>query len=128
MAEPVSGATSGLRVLCLCAEWCSVCREYRPGYDALARERPDVEFHWIDIEDEDDWPDALEVEDFPSIAIQHGEAVLFFGAILPQHGHLLRLVDEFAHMDAATAHEYAHATEERRAWQAAAHFQPRSRG
>ena len=29
-----------LRVTCLCAEWCTSCREYRSGFDGLAAGLP----------------------------------------------------------------------------------------
>ncbi|HWK82169.1 MAG TPA: thioredoxin family protein, partial [Caldimonas sp.] len=44
-----------LLVACLCADWCSSCREYRSIFDALAaRFEGRAEFAWIDIEDEAD--------------------------------------------------------------------------
>lgn len=109
-------------VVCLCAEWCGVCRDYRDGFDAMARERGDVAFHWVDIEDESDWPDSLEVESFPTVMIQRGNEVLFLGPTLPQHSHLARTLDNLVAMTADEAHRYARATEERRGWQVASGF------
>jgi len=42
-----------LRVVCLCADWCGVCRDYRATFDsASATFGTRAEFSWIDIEDE----------------------------------------------------------------------------
>ena len=40
-------------VVCLCAGWCGVCREYRAVFDALAAAHPQVRFDWVDVEDEE---------------------------------------------------------------------------
>lgn len=71
-------------VACLCAAWCGTCREFRAAFDALAARHGHVRFRWIDIEDEADLADDYEVENFPTLLIQRGGRVLFYGAVLPQ--------------------------------------------
>lgn len=114
--------TNATIVVCLCAEWCGVCREYRAPFDAIADQHRDHAFHWADIEDEPDWPDALEIESFPTVLVQRGDAVLFLGPVLPQPGHLARLLASFATLDEAQVQAHVAATEERRLWQQAREF------
>lgn len=109
-------------VMCLCAEWCGVCRDYREGFEALALQHSNIAFHWVDIEDQPDWPETLEIESFPTVMIQRGDTVLYLGPTLPQHGHLERTLESLLAMDATTASSYAQASEERRSWQIAAAF------
>ena len=78
-------------VACLCAEWCVACREYRPVFDALARSfaaEVEVEFVWIDIEDDSDALGDPDIEDFPTLLVADGgsgaDAALFFGPVTPQ--------------------------------------------
>jgi thioredoxin 1 len=82
------------RVACLCAAWCDTCGEYRPGFEALAREFPQAEFVWLDIEDDAEQVGDLEVENFPTIQVKRGDDVLFYGVLLPRHEHLDRLLQE----------------------------------
>ncbi|MBS0293179.1 MAG: thioredoxin family protein [Proteobacteria bacterium] len=71
-------------VVCLCAQWCGACREYRATFDALARAWPQVRFEWVDVEDEEDTVGDVEVETFPSILIADGQVARFLGPVLPQ--------------------------------------------
>lgn len=116
---------SQLVVMCLCAEWCGTCRAYRNGFEALAINHAEVSFQWVDIEEETEWPDALEVENFPTVMIRLGETVVFLGPILPQHAHLERMLETLGALSDEEARCYAGATQERRAWQAAADFRRR---
>lgn len=109
-------------VMCLCAEWCGVCRDYRDGFDALSQRYADAHFHWVDIEDAPEWPEALEIEHFPTVMIQRGEHVLYLGPTLPQHTHLARTLESLLEMDDDEARRYAESSEERRSWQIAASF------
>jgi thioredoxin 1 len=104
-------------VVCLCAEWCDICRDYRPGFLALAREFPDAGFFWVDIEDNAAWAGDFEVEDFPTIAIQRNQWVLYYGTMLPHHSHLRRTLEEFRMQSAAQSLAYAHANDQRSDWQ-----------
>jgi thioredoxin 1 len=79
-------------VTCLCAEWCGVCREYRPGFLDLAKRFPQLRFEWLDVEDDADAAGHLEVENFPTLRIMQGESQLFYGVMPPQHEHLARLL------------------------------------
>lgn len=82
-----------LRVVCLCAGWCGVCRDYRAVFDAAAtRAGAAATFAWVDIEDEADLVGEIDVENFPTLLIARGERALFFGPITPQPGTLARLV------------------------------------
>ncbi|QIL83740.1 thioredoxin family protein [Diaphorobacter sp. HDW4A] len=72
------------RVICLCAAWCVVCNQYQPQFEALAAQHPDVEFRWVDVEDEEESMDDYEVQTFPSLLISEGDEVRFLGPVLPQ--------------------------------------------
>lgn len=84
--------TDAWSVVCLCAAWCGVCREYQPGFEALARKFPATHWAWVDVEDCDDVVGVLDVETFPTLLIACGETVVFFGPLLPQLPVLERLV------------------------------------
>ncbi|WP_341678541.1 thioredoxin family protein [Niveibacterium sp. SC-1] len=105
-------------VACLCAEWCGSCREYRQGFLDLGATFPDAGFVWVDVEDHADLIGDIDVENFPSILIQRGEAVLFLGPMLPEHGLLRRLIETFAAQTLTESVAYANATPERLGWQA----------
>lgn len=104
-------------VACLCAQWCDTCCNYRAGFEALAGQYPDSDFLWVDIEDDAAWAGDFDIENFPSIVIQRGDAVLFAGVVLPQHGHLQRQFEMFRAQTPEESRAYAEATEERRGWQ-----------
>ncbi len=80
-------------VACLCAEWCGTCRDYRPGFAELQARFPQAAFLWIDIETHADWADDFEIEDFPTLLIQHGDDVRFLGPMLPYPTHLRRTLE-----------------------------------
>jgi hypothetical protein len=81
-------------VTCLCAEWCDTCVEYRAGFLALATRFPQARFRWLDIEDQAEEVGDLEVENFPTIRVTRGEAVLFHGTLMPMHEHLRKLLEK----------------------------------
>jgi len=70
-------------VACLCAGWCHVCEDWRAPFAQLAERLPGVRFLWVDVEDEADVVEGIEVEDFPTLLIQRGDAVIFLGAVRP---------------------------------------------
>ena len=80
-------------VACLCAEWCSTCRAYRPVFDEAAARVAAARFGWIDVEDQPDVPGDLEIETFPTLLIANGEQVAFFGTVTPHAGTLANLVE-----------------------------------
>lgn len=104
-------------VICLCAAWCDVCKQYRPDFDALAQRHPDKLFLWVDIEDLSELVEDYDVENFPTLLIQRGEAVSFFGMMQPDTGQLQRLLQAQEKLgDNALAEELI-STPERRTWQ-----------
>jgi len=85
-------APSRLLVACLCAQWCSSCREYRVTFDRVAAAFPDVRFAWVDVEDEEDLVGGVDVDNFPTLLIGGEAGVGFFGPLMPQEEVLARLV------------------------------------
>jgi thioredoxin-like negative regulator of GroEL len=81
------------QVVCLCAEWCGVCRQYRSDFDRLAFRFPEITFSWVDVEDEADVAGDVDIETFPSVVIADGEGVVrFAGPLTPQPEVLARLI------------------------------------
>ena len=85
-----------LLVVCLCAEWCGVCRDYRSRFDqvkaAIETAQPQATFLWIDVENEADLLDPVDVDDFPTLLIALGATPHFFGPLTPQAQMLERMV------------------------------------
>jgi thiol-disulfide isomerase/thioredoxin len=106
-----------LAVVCLCAEWCETCREYRRKFERLADCFPGVRFLWQDIEENPERLGALEIENFPTILARRREWVLFFGTMPPQAEHLRRLIEVFLEQTPEQSQDYALSSRERSAWQ-----------
>jgi thioredoxin reductase (NADPH) len=109
-ANPVLGTTEGDRrviaqrwseesslvVVLFCAAWCDMCTEFRASFERLSAARPDAMFVWLDIEDDSEICGDVDVENFPTLAIFHGDRLLHFGVSLPQEGNVARLIEQFA--------------------------------
>jgi thioredoxin 1 len=80
-------------VICLCAQWCGVCREWRQAFDAAAADHPGVRFAWVDVEDEADAMGDVDVETFPTVLVAPAGRPLFFGPVLPTAGQFKRLLE-----------------------------------
>lgn len=80
-------------VVCLCAEWCGVCRDYAQRFEQAQARFPQARFVWIDVEDEADLLSPLDdVDDFPTLLLAVGEEPRFFGVVMPQLETLERLI------------------------------------
>ena len=79
-------------VVCLCAEWCGTCREYRDPLKAVAADFAQHAFAWIDIEDEAELAGDVDIETFPTLLVLEGPQVLFYGPVLPGEEALRRLL------------------------------------
>lgn len=79
--------------VCLCADWCGVCRDYRRVMDDMALRYPAVRFAWLDVEDQADLVGDIEVETFPTLLLADAQGTWFLGPLLPQAQNLARLLD-----------------------------------
>ena len=93
----------GLLVVCYCAEWCDTCRQYQPGFEALAGQFPGHTFIWVDIEENPELLGDDDVENFPTLLVQSAGANLFYGPMLPYPGHLEKLLTRLGEDSPAVA-------------------------
>lgn len=70
-------------IACLCAGWCDVCGAYAATFARLADGHAALRFVWIDIEDNAELVDHMDVENFPTLLMQRGDCVSFFGPLTP---------------------------------------------
>ncbi len=89
---PADDTTPEWMVICLCAEWCGTCRDWRPQLAQAAAAHPQARFAWVDIEDQADDVGDLDIETFPTLLIAQQGRVRFLGPVLPQTGQLGRLL------------------------------------
>lgn len=96
MPTPPATAFPDLLVVCLCAQWCGVCRDYRSRFDEvrarIQAEQPQARFLWIDVEDEADLLHPLDIENFPTLLLAVGAEPRFLGPLTPQAQTLERLI------------------------------------
>jgi thioredoxin-like negative regulator of GroEL len=104
-------------VACLCAAWCGTCGGYRDAFEAIAARHPDKTFVWIDIEDQADVVGDLDVDNFPTLLLQQGDTVAFFGTTLPDAALAERLVLAQAELPPEELARLAQSSQERRDWQ-----------
>jgi thiol-disulfide isomerase/thioredoxin len=104
-------------VACLCAGWCDVCKQYRAGFDALALQYPEHQFVWIDIEDQSDLIGDLDVENFPTILMQRGDTVAFYGTMMPEPKQVARLLEAQLERSDEELSREADSNSQRQQWQ-----------
>ncbi len=104
-------------VACFCAQWCGACRGWRPAFESLAPKYPDIVFLWIDIEDHAELLGDLDIENFPSLLIQYGDIVNFFGCIHPDAGVAERLLKSQLDTGLDEMKRLASSNEEHACWQ-----------
>lgn len=94
--DPV--ADDRVTVACLCAGWCGTCTTYRDTLATVAQEHPQLQFAWIDIEDDSDalGDAALDIENFPTLMLLRGGRPLFHGTVLPHAATLKRMLEALA--------------------------------
>lgn len=85
-----------LHLACLCAAWCRLCEAYADvlaqAVGDLRRTHPELQAHWIDIEDQSDLVGDLDVETFPTLVLVQGPHTLFAGTLTPHPETLLRVL------------------------------------
>ena len=111
-----------LLVACLCAAWCDVCCDYRATFEQLAAQNPDSHFVWIDIEDQADLIGDIEVDNFPTLLMQRGPTVTFFGSVPPGQQVTHRLIQSQREQSTAQCAADALSSTQRRLWQTQCHL------
>lgn len=65
-------------VVCLCAEWCHVCRDLQPVFSHMRQRLPEVRWVWLDIEDHAEALGEMDLTTFPTYLIGSDRGVLQF--------------------------------------------------
>ncbi|WP_211441572.1 thioredoxin family protein [Collimonas humicola] len=107
----------GWVVACLCAAWCGSCREYFANFTALAQRHPQVQFAWIDIEDQAELVGDLDIDNFPTLLIQRGDIVTFLAPVEMDLRLAERILLAQMSKSADELRSEAQSSEERRLWQ-----------
>ena len=79
-------------VVCLCAAWCGVCREWLPQFTEQARARAPMQFAWVDVEDDDEAMGDVDIETFPTLLVARGNEVMYLAPIPPLGSQFTRLL------------------------------------
>jgi thioredoxin 1 len=92
-----------LDVVCLCADWCGVCRALRPQIQTLQISGCNI--YWIDIEDHAAALEAIDIETFPAVIVADGHGAIYFaGTVEPHVAHFERLLKSFHPGSPASRH------------------------
>jgi thiol-disulfide isomerase/thioredoxin len=98
--SPVSPDARATLVVCVCASWCGVCRDFAATFARLTQDHPHTHFRWLDLEDDAELLDELEVDNFPTLLLGVDQQLVFHGPVLPQLPGLQRLLREAVHLPA----------------------------
>lgn len=79
-------------VYCLCAEWCGVCRQWRPQFEALRTALQPARLVWVDVDAQEEVLDILDIEVFPVLLVVREGLPLFCGPVEPTPGRLRQLL------------------------------------
>ncbi len=112
MAAGTPGTQTGdWIVACLCAQWCGICRGWREAFRDLALQSqqllPASRWLWVDVESQADALGDFEPENFPVLAVQRGEHLLYCAALPQQAGNWRRMVQSLGALDEEQARRWA---------------------
>jgi len=97
-----------LLVACLCAAWCRTCDDYRSTFNALQSEfAARTRFVWVDIEDDEAALGEVDVVDFPTLLLAAGDAIAFYGPVLPHAQAARQLIERALSGQLGAVHDAA---------------------
>lgn len=96
ITQPHRPPNASLRVICLCANWCHICRQLQAALADDQRLTSLVRLLWVDIEEHADLLGDLEVETFPTYLIVRDDKVLFYAPGPTQTEALMSFVMPYA--------------------------------
>lgn len=106
-------SAQNLHIICLCAKWCVICREFEPTFQRLATDHPEHRWQSLDIEDHEALLADIDIKNFPTLVIlNRDKQICFAGTIEPRADGLERLVQ------AAHADNLRLSADDAQAWQA----------
>lgn len=70
-------------VVCLCAQWCNNCEDWKKEFQLLSEERGDSCFVWLDIDEHPDMVAEVDLDTLPVLAIYKNEDIAFLGPVRP---------------------------------------------
>jgi thioredoxin 1 len=92
LAGRTAGIAMSLNIICLCAEWCGTCSDFRSAFTRMAQQDGTHRFLWLDIEEHEELLDDIEIQEFPTIVIANDQGqVCFSGPMIPRLETLQRL-------------------------------------
>lgn len=91
--QQASPPPAAWNVVCLCAAWCGVCRDWDGIFRSLAADFPDTHFAWIDVEDDDEAMGDVDIETFPTLLVAQAGTVHFFGPVAPAAAQVRQLLE-----------------------------------
>ncbi|MFX5464529.1 hypothetical protein ABTD44_19340, partial [Acinetobacter baumannii] len=90
---------------------------YEAAFQAWATRYPQHHFVWIDIEDQADLVGDLDIDNFPTLLIERGATVAFFGPMEPDTRLAERILLAQVDKSDAELQREAASSAERRTWQ-----------
>ncbi len=112
-AADAPGGEEAWVVACLCARWCTVCRSWQGEFVRLARDCGTLfgqaRWLWVDVEEQADELGDFEPENFPVLAVQRGDELLYCATLPQQAGNWKRLLHTLRALQPAQLREWAQA-------------------
>lgn len=94
--QPTPPPEADLWVICLCAEWCHICRQMQAALEDDHRLSSMVRWRWVDIEEHADLLGDLDVETFPTYLIGRNDEVLLYAPGPTQPDAIVAFVTPYA--------------------------------
>ena len=91
--EFISANNDNKLVVCLCADWCNNCNDWKNPLIALSEKYPNDFFIWMDIERHSDTVSEVDLDTLPVLLVQKNNDIIFLGAVVPRVNTIIPLLE-----------------------------------
>ncbi|MCV5555201.1 thioredoxin domain-containing protein, partial [Escherichia coli] len=91
--EFISANNDNKLVVCLCADWCNSCNDWKNPLIALSEKYRNDFFIWMDIERHSDMVSDVDLDTLPVLLVQKNNDIIFLGAVVPRVNTIIPLLE-----------------------------------